>query len=253
MIYIEPNFAYEWKEINNLTTAAKFRQLKDLGKDGWIRFAKTGTEEKNVVDYSIIKRYLSNTDASKAATVELGIRQFISSRNLTPGKVIQFTYDAEQKHAVVLDPEWNGKMHALSLKSVDITSLSEIFKLIKDNTDGRAIYSKLQTSRFIENRPYRTYLLSKVSALREIFIKPSAFSTLDNEKQDRFETAFEKGEIEYPIALKFSDKDYHLLAGNTRLTGLIYKGEENPKLWVIDMVNLTKASITTSSETMYGE
>lgn len=104
-------------------------------------------------------------------TVELGTRQFISRRNLTPGKVIQFTYDGEQKHAVVLDPEWNGKMHALSLKSVNLTSLSEIFKLIEDATDGRIIYSKLKTSRFIENRPYRTYLLKKVSALREVYVR----------------------------------------------------------------------------------
>ena len=60
------------------------------------------------------------------------------------------------------------------------------------------------------------------------------FDTLDNEKKKRFEKDFKKGKVEIPMVVKFSDNDYDLLGGNTRLAGLISKGI-NPKLWVVDM------------------
>ena len=60
------------------------------------------------------------------------------------------------------------------------------------------------------------------------------YDSLNPEKKKRFEHSFKKGKIEIPIAVKFSENDYDLLGGNTRLSGLISKGI-NPKLWVIDM------------------
>jgi hypothetical protein len=60
------------------------------------------------------------------------------------------------------------------------------------------------------------------------------FDTLEDEKKERFEKSFEKGDVEIPMAVKFSDTDYDLLGGNTRLAGLIKKGI-NPKIWVVDM------------------
>jgi len=60
------------------------------------------------------------------------------------------------------------------------------------------------------------------------------YDTLDDEKKKRFEKSFEEGEVEIPMAVKFSEKDYDLLGGNTRLAGLIKKGI-NPKIWVVDM------------------
>ena len=60
------------------------------------------------------------------------------------------------------------------------------------------------------------------------------FDTLDDEKKERFEKSFEEGEVEIPMAVKFSDNDYDLLGGNTRLAGLIKNGI-NPKIWVVDM------------------
>lgn len=101
----------------------------------------------------------------------LGIRSFVSRRDLTPGKVIQFTYDGQQKYALVLNPEWEGKLHALSLKDVNISKFAEIRKLVGTDTDGQVLYSKFRTSVLVDDRPYRTYLLSKVSALREVYVK----------------------------------------------------------------------------------
>ena len=60
------------------------------------------------------------------------------------------------------------------------------------------------------------------------------YDTLEDEKKKRFEKHFKEGEVEIPIVVKFSEKDYDLLGGNTRLAGLIKKGI-NPKLWVVDM------------------
>ena len=60
------------------------------------------------------------------------------------------------------------------------------------------------------------------------------FDTLEDEKKERFKKSFEKGNVEIPMAVKFSDTDYDLLGGNTRLAGLIKKGI-NPKIWVVDM------------------
>lgn len=60
------------------------------------------------------------------------------------------------------------------------------------------------------------------------------YDTLEEDKKKRFEEAFEKGEVEIPIAVKFADNDYDLLGGNTRLAGLLKNGI-NPKLWIVDM------------------
>ena len=101
----------------------------------------------------------------------MGTRSFVSKKDLTPGKVIQFTYDNEQKYALVLNPEWEGKLHALSIQNLNISQFLEIVKLVGKDTDGKILYNKFRNSKLLMNRPYRTYLLSKVSTLREVFIK----------------------------------------------------------------------------------
>jgi hypothetical protein len=66
------------------------------------------------------------------------------------------------------------------------------------------------------------------------------FDSLDIDKQSRFKKAFRSGIIEYPIAVKFSDNHYDLVAGNTRLAGLVEFGID-PKIWVVDLSQLTEA------------
>jgi hypothetical protein len=60
------------------------------------------------------------------------------------------------------------------------------------------------------------------------------FDSLEKDKKERFEKSFENGVVEIPMVVKFSDSDYDLLGGNTRLAGLIKNGI-NPKLWVVDL------------------
>lgn len=63
------------------------------------------------------------------------------------------------------------------------------------------------------------------------------FDRLRKAKRERFHQAFEKGVIEMSIAVKFSDTDYDLVAGNTRLAGLVKNGVD-PKLWIVDISHL---------------
>jgi hypothetical protein len=101
-----------------------------------------------------------------------GIRKFASLKKLAPGSVVQFTYDREQKYALVLNPEWEGKMHALSLKYLSRDSLVRLFVEIKElNDTAEALYERYKISEYAESRPYRTYTISKISALREIYLK----------------------------------------------------------------------------------
>jgi hypothetical protein len=62
------------------------------------------------------------------------------------------------------------------------------------------------------------------------------FDTLDEPKKERFNKSIKLGKMELPIVVKFSDEDYDLIAGNTRLSGLIGKGVDAP-LWVVDLSN----------------
>ena len=62
------------------------------------------------------------------------------------------------------------------------------------------------------------------------------FDGLEEPKKQRFTSAFQSGTIEMPIAVKFSDDDYDLVAGNTRLAGLISNGVD-PQIWVVDLSN----------------
>ena len=60
------------------------------------------------------------------------------------------------------------------------------------------------------------------------------FDNLEEPKKQRFEKSFKLGTIEMPIAVKFADDDYDLVAGNTRLAGL-NKNNINPNIWVVEL------------------
>ena len=62
------------------------------------------------------------------------------------------------------------------------------------------------------------------------------FGTLEANKKERFQQAFEIGTIETPIAVKFDENNYDLVAGNTRLAGLVDKGID-PLIWIVDLTS----------------
>jgi hypothetical protein len=65
------------------------------------------------------------------------------------------------------------------------------------------------------------------------------FDNLEQPKISRFKNALEKGTIEMPIVVKFSENDYDLVSGNTRLSGLQKQGID-PNLWIVDISNLNE-------------
>jgi len=60
------------------------------------------------------------------------------------------------------------------------------------------------------------------------------FDSLEEPKKERFNQTFNSGTIEMPIVVKFGENDYDLVAGNTRLAGLV-KNKINPSVWVVEL------------------
>lgn len=73
------------------------------------------------------------------------------------------------------------------------------------------------------------------------------FDKLEEPKKQRFNAAYEKGVIEMSIAVKFDDNDYDLVAGNTRVAGLVKNGID-PKIWIVDISNQTLNEAIDSSK-----
>lgn len=69
------------------------------------------------------------------------------------------------------------------------------------------------------------------------------FNSLEEPKKERFHKAFNNRKIETPIAVKFSDSDYDLVAGNTRLSGLVNNGITNFPIWIVDISHLMENMI----------
>jgi hypothetical protein len=76
------------------------------------------------------------------------------------------------------------------------------------------------------------------------------FDSLNQDKKIRFINAFKTNQIELPIAVKFSENDYDLVGGNTRLSGLVRKGID-PKIWIVDLTTLKEDSSSIKSEIEY--
>jgi len=100
-------------------------------------------------------------------------------------------------------------------------------------------FEKMGEEKWIE-KASKDFEISNYNSIKDILTNVDIdFDTLDDEKKKRFEKDFKKGKVEIPIVVKFSDTDYDLLGGNTRLAGLIGKGI-NPKVWVVDMTKKKK-------------
>jgi hypothetical protein len=77
--------------------------------------------------------------------------------------------------------------------------------------------------------------ITKLSKIKSILSNVDLdFDSLEDGKKERFEKAFEKGVIEMPIAVKFGENEYDLVAGNTRVAGLT-KNHIDPSIWVVKL------------------
>lgn len=102
-------------------------------------------------------------------TKKFGLRRPPAGKEV--GMVVKFLYENEPKYALILDPEWDGKMHAIKL---EITTQKDLENLLTDldrYDDYDALVAKYQQARYVPERPYRTYLTKKVRNLQEIYLK----------------------------------------------------------------------------------
>jgi hypothetical protein len=100
-------------------------------------------------------------------------------------------------------------------------------------------FEKMGKDKWLE-KASKDFEISNFKSIKDILNNVDLdYDTLEDEKKKRFDEAFKKGKVEIPMVVKFSDTDYDLLGGNTRLAGLISKGI-NPKLWVVDMTKKKK-------------
>jgi hypothetical protein len=132
-----------------------------------------------------------NIDAYKDL---FGTRKFTSFSKLTPGAVIQFTYDGEQKYALVLDPEWQNKLHAISLKNLSTDQLKSLLGDLKKVSSREEVYANYKSSQYTELRSYRTYSIEKIKTLREIYLKDVS-TTVDTLKLYEYIRSFTNEEI----------------------------------------------------------
>lgn len=100
-----------------------------------------------------------------------GVRRFISKRALGPGKVVQFTYDGNQRYGMIVHANWEGKMHVLAADDISEVELVEMF-ILTQGTNSSLIYERFKSSWLYPQRPYRTYLWTKIRTVREVYIKP---------------------------------------------------------------------------------
>ena len=103
-------------------------------------------------------------------------------------------------------------------------------------------FEKMGEEKWLE-KASKDFEISNFNSIKDILNNVDLdYDTLEDEKKKRFEKDFKKGKIEIPMVVKFSNTDYDLLGGNTRVAGLISKGI-NPKLWVVDMTKKKKEEV----------
>jgi signal recognition particle subunit SEC65 len=166
-----------------------------------------------------------------------GIREFTSIAKLRIGAVVQFTYDNEQKYAVVLNPDWQGKMHALSLKDLSKDSLELFLEETKEIASETELYDRYKASQYTESRPYRTYTISKIKALREVYLK-QIVSISDELKLYSYVREFSSQELENEIGEYFENEYTY-----TKFPNLANTPEE-----LGDMLTRAKRVVLTKSE-----
>jgi GNAT superfamily N-acetyltransferase len=73
------------------------------------------------------------------------------------------------------------------------------------------------------------------------------FDNLEEPKKERFIHALSNKKVETPIAVKFSDNDYDLVAGNTRVSGLVNNGITDFPIWIVDISQFNNDEVLNES------
>jgi hypothetical protein len=123
-------------------------------------------------------------------------RRFISLVNVKPGMIVQFNYtklsgESASYTVLVIDPNRKNdharesQLHAYDIRDMDdeqlVSFLSNLRKRIQldpefrreslvEDLNSEDAYEAFVSSRFKDDRPYRTFNLSKISQLRQVLL-----------------------------------------------------------------------------------
>jgi hypothetical protein len=124
-----------------------------------------------------------------------GQRKYINISNVEPGMMIQFNYkklsgETNEYVVLVIDPNRENEhasqpqLHGYLLRDFSDKELVDFFSsldteakidpksktpVIKDINNDE-MYSKFATSKYVSNRPYRTFNLTGISKVRQILV-----------------------------------------------------------------------------------
>lgn len=93
---------------------------------------------------------------------------------LMPGDIIKFFYDAELKYARVLNPEWDGKLHALKIEKIEsaniltVDATKQLEKDVFSRVDSKILMEKYGIFDGINRRIYRTYKVKNIKNLERV-------------------------------------------------------------------------------------
>jgi GNAT superfamily N-acetyltransferase/phosphopantetheine adenylyltransferase len=155
-------------------------------------------------------------------------------------KIIGDTIFPEEKHTEDAEKFWRQKNRSFGPQNYD--SLNEVkytnpnFELEWEEAVRYPEFKEMGKENWI--KVAKQGKLVNYSSIKDVLGNVDLnFDNLEEPKKQRFQSAFKNGTVETPIAVKFSDNDYDLVAGNTRLSGLVKNGED-PKILVINISNL---------------
>jgi len=198
---------------------------------------KDGHLSKGMSPQDIANKHKVNIDAIKRQ-LKMGIKvEKEHTSNLKAATRIALDHLYE-------DPKYYSKLSKIRLEEIKYTEPN--FDAEWDEAQRYPEFKDMGKQEWIKwaSQGYTTKYSKIKNVLSNVDLN---FKDLDKNKKDRFETAFQNGTIETPIAVKFDDTDYDLVAGNTRLSGLV-KNNIDPEIWVVDLTQPLNENQNINSE-----
>jgi hypothetical protein len=114
-----------------------------------------------------------------------GVAYFVRHSDLSAGDVVTFMYKGKMRWAFVLDPDYEGKMHALTLELTPRSTLiNEVIDMMYETPMPADLYDRAVYKVASQYDSYRTYFVKDLQQLRRLPYHLTAKPTLrkDNKK-----------------------------------------------------------------------
>jgi hypothetical protein len=104
-----------------------------------------------------------------------GAAKYVKRSEISSGDVVSFMYDGEQRWVMVLDPDFEGKLHGLTLGTLPRrTLIDKIIDPMYDHGEPYDLYYKALYKTVAKWDTYRTYNIPKIGQMRRMayYVKP---------------------------------------------------------------------------------